>query len=187
MTKILNSLREATAELHQRLEGENLAGKIIDHSINLEEYKLLIYQNFLAYRSVEKAIAGFLPLPEMHKTSQLTKDMKSLGMQFSEMETGLDFECNDHAEAIGAAYVLEGSAMGGLMIGRELKNCEIASHLERQHFFSGERSSMDGWNKFLKYLRSEEFSQKQVDKACEKARETFLLFEKAFETQPSNS
>ncbi|MCP9199936.1 biliverdin-producing heme oxygenase [Gramella sp. GC03-9] len=184
--KILDSLRQATAELHHRLEGENLTGKIMDHSISLEEYKLLIYQNFIAYRSVEKAISGFLPIAEMQKTSQLEKDLKSLGVPVPGEEHDIHFDCKDEMEAIGAAYVLEGSAMGGLMIGKELKNCQISQLISEQHFFSGERSSMAGWNKFLKFLRSREFDQNQVNKACDKAKETFLLFEQAFDTVPGN-
>lgn len=184
MTKMLNSLREATEELHRKLEGENLAGKIMDHSISLEEYKLLIYQNFIAYRSVEKNTADLFAFPAFQKTAQLKKDLDSLDM--TEPSMYIDFNCKNQAEAIGAAYVVEGSAMGGLMIGRELKNCDALANLSIQHFFSGERSSMQGWNQFLKFLRSREFTEAEIDQACAKAKETFLLFEKAFSLQPAN-
>ena len=50
---MLQTLREQTATLHKEIEKDNTAGLIMDHSITLEEYKLLLLQNYLAYKIVE--------------------------------------------------------------------------------------------------------------------------------------
>lgn len=177
---MLNKLREDTAELHRRLEGDNLANKIIDHSINLEEYKLLLYQNYLAYSSVEKELLKFLPGRNLEKSEKLWQDLLNLGFLNLNANQGPGFKCMNKAEALGAAYVIEGSAMGGMMIGKQVGNCRSLAHLPPQNFFSGERESMKGWNNFLKFIRSQEFSDSEKEKAAQKAKETFKLFEKVF-------
>ena len=184
MTRILNSLREETAELHREIEKDNLAGKILDHSMVLEEYKTLLFQNFIAYKSAESEISKYLENYETDKSSRLEQDLLGLGV--SDLDHIIDFSCTNEAEAIGAAYVIEGSAMGGMLIGKELKNCPGLNMIGDQKFFSGERSSMAGWNQYLKYLRSRDFSEQEINDSTEKAKETFLLFQKAFNLAPSN-
>jgi heme oxygenase len=183
--EMLNSLREATAELHRKLEGDNLAGKIIDHSISLEEYRLLLIQNFIAYRSVERQLNQFLSFENMEKTLQLEEDLLTLGVDDLDHIPDIDFNCKNEAEAIGAAYVVEGSAMGGMLIGKEIPNCETLNSLPPQKFFSGGRDSVKSWNNFLKFLRSRDFSEEEKEIASTKAQETFRLFGKAFKVELS--
>ncbi|WP_240095646.1 biliverdin-producing heme oxygenase [Christiangramia crocea] len=182
---MLNRLREATAELHKKLEGENLANKIMDHSISPEEYKLLLYQNFIAYSAVERNLIEFIPGQTRDKSNRLKQDLSKMGVNDLD-ESIFKFRCENEAEAIGAAYVIEGSAMGGMIIGKEVENCSSLKHLPRQTFFTGTRESMKGWNEFLKFLRSREFSETEKELAANKARETFKLFEKAFNVEFSN-
>lgn len=182
--EILNSLREATQQLHADIEKDNTANKIMDHSISLKEYKLLLVQNYLAYKATEVEIQKLLPAYETDKTARLQRDLENLGIENLNCE--LNFSCENEAEAIGAAYVVEGSAMGGMLIGKEVKNCPTLDSISSQQFFNGERSSMMGWNKFLKYLRSRDFSDQEVNSATKKAKETFLLFKEAFHFQLSD-
>ena len=182
--KLLDRLREETAELHQQLEAENLANRIMDHSISLDEYKTLLYQNFLAYSAAETAINAYLPI-DNEKNSRLRADLAGLGV--NDLTSYLSFTCNSEAEAIGAAYVIEGSAMGGLLIGNQLKNNEALEGIPEQEFFNGSRDSMKGWNRYLKFLRSREFTDAQIEVAALKARATFLLFKEAFNIELTRS
>ncbi|MDR5590537.1 biliverdin-producing heme oxygenase [Christiangramia sp. SM2212] len=182
--EILNSLREKTRILHEEIEKDNIAGKIMDHSISLDEYKLLLFQNYVAYKSSESEIARFLPDYSMDKTLRLEKDLKNLGV--TDLDLELDFNCDTVAEAIGAAYVVEGSAMGGMLIGKEIRNCDTLKSVGDQYFFSGDRSSMAGWNQFLKYLRSRDFNSEEISAATKKAKQTFLLFKEAFNLELTN-
>lgn len=179
---MLTKLREETRDLHEKLEGNNLATKIIDHSISLEEYEMLLYQNLLAYRKVENNIRQFLSFEDNSKTDQLKLDLRALGVR-ENPAWDVEFTCTNEAEAIGAAYVIEGSAMGGMMIGREIHNCKALKDLPKQHFFSGSREAAKSWNSFLKMLRKTCFTVEEIDAASEKAKETFQLFEKAFNTE----
>ncbi|TRO65071.1 biliverdin-producing heme oxygenase [Christiangramia sabulilitoris] len=181
MTKILNRLREETSTLHREIEKDNLAGKIMDHSISLEEYKLLLFQNYIAYDAAEAQIGNYLKNYSTDKTQRLAQDLNNLGVH--ELEHNLDFICSNEAEAIGAAYVVEGSAMGGMLIGKEISNCPELKTIAAPLFFNGHRDSVRNWNEYLKFLRSKEFSETEIDLATSKAKETFLLFEKAFNIQ----
>lgn len=183
---MLNRLREATAELHKKLEGENLANKIMDHSISLEEYKLLLFQNFLAYCTVEKQLHQFLPNKNNNKSERLKKDLSGMGVGNFVCYSLSDFQCENEAEAIGAAYVIEGSAMGGMVIGKEVEHCEALKGLPAQTFFNASRDSIKNWNGFLKFLRSQKFTEEEKEQAAAKARETFKLFEEAFNMEFSD-
>lgn len=185
MAEILNRLREATKQLHSDIEKDNIANKVVDHSISLTEYKLLLFQNYMAYKAAEAEVEKFIPEYKASKTYQLEQDLKGLGLL--DINSTLDFHCQNKAEAIGAAYVIEGSAMGGILIGKELKSCGSLNSIPNQLFFTGERSSMQGWNSYLKYLRSCEFSEQEITAASNKAKETFLLFKQAFGLELSNS
>lgn len=180
---MLTNLREETRKLHEKLEGNNLASRIIDHSISREEYAILLYQNLLACAKVEDAIREFLPSEDISKTDKLRRDLKDLGVKQADASWDFQFDCANEAEAIGAAYVIEGSAMGGMMIGREIPNCEALKDLPAQHFFSGSRDAAKGWNVFLKRLRNSSFSEAEIFAASEKAKETFGLFEAAFKIE----
>ena len=181
---MLNKLREETAELHQQLEKDNLANKIMDQSIKLEEYRTLLFQNFIAYESAEAEIFKFLPDYSSDKTERLRQDLKGIGVR--NPGCPIAFCCTSEAEAIGAAYVIEGSAMGGMLIGKELKKCEFFDQIPEQLFFNGKRDSVKGWNEYLKFLRSREFSENEINAAALKAKETFLLFSKAFKVDYSH-
>ena len=182
---MLSKLREATKVQHENLESENLANKIMDHSITLEEYKLLLFQNYIAYKASEDQIQKFLPEQVSDKATTLRKDLKNL--EVSNLDYELEFNCNSEAEAIGAAYVIEGSAMGGMLIGKEVSNCPNLSDVPEQNFFNGKRDNIKSWNNFLKFVRSRDFTDTEEQIAAKKAQETFDLFGRAFKVEFSKS
>ena len=178
---MLKELREATAALHQKLEEKNLANKIVDHSISEEEYKLLMLQNYMAYSIAEEAISGQVQDYPKEKTSDILDDLSSLGCSNSDLPS-FDFAITNAAEAIGAKYVIEGSAMGGIMIGRELEKCPSLQEIPEQQFYSGKRDAVKSWNSFKKHVNAQEYTGEQIEAACKKAVETFQLFQKAYQT-----
>ncbi len=179
---MIERLREETRLLHEEIEKENLASRIMDHSIDVETYKLLLLQNYLAYRSTENAIFEYLPEMQPGKYLQLEKDLFALKVPFSDISFSTDFECNNRAEAFGAAYVVEGSALGGMLIARNLKNCPGLKEVERFHFFSGSKAGLESWKRFKNELEAQNFSEAEVQLSIQKARDTFLFFKKVFST-----
>ncbi|SDL34313.1 heme oxygenase [Salinimicrobium catena] len=171
-------LKEATKDLHQQVEEENLARFIMDHSMDVETYKLLLLQNFLAYQKTENAIAPFIKGYQGQKHKQLQKDLEQL--KISKFAPEFEFSCNSRAEAFGAAYVVEGSALGGMVLARNIKKCAGLSSIEKHHFFNGDKDSLKAWNDFKNELSQQDFSEKEQEEALEKAKDTFRFFREVF-------
>ncbi|MDT0647568.1 biliverdin-producing heme oxygenase [Zunongwangia sp. F260] len=185
---MLSELRDSTAELHREIEEENAAGKIMDHSISITQYKNLLFQNYVAYAISEKEISAQLVNYEPSKYKELEKDLDQLNVPAEiPLFSGSDFFCNSEAEAFGAAYVVEGSAMGGMLISRNLKHCKKLSSIENHHFFNGKRDSLKSWNKFKKLIESKTFTEEEKTSAINKAKETFEFFGQVFRQQFLNS
>ena len=178
---MIEQLREATRELHEQIEQENEAKKILDHTITLEEYKQLLLQNYIAYHTTENEISGHLADYRGKKHEQLQMDLENLNMD-SSLSSGIqaDFKCRTAAEALGAAYVVEGSALGGMVIAKELKKCPALSRIEKHYFFSGNRENMQEWKLFKKQLEEREWTEEESAQAVEKAKETFRFFGEVF-------
>lgn len=178
--KMIKRLKEETRELHEQIEAQNLAGQIMDHSIDLETYKLLLLQNYLAYRETEAEIRKFLPSYSGKKHEQLEMDLLQMGVPTKIPLENATFECHSRAEALGAAYVVEGSALGGLLLAKNLEKCSGLVGIERHHFFNGDKDNLKDWNSFKEQLESVEFTRAEELEAIEKAKDTFRFFETIF-------
>lgn len=179
---MMNKLRKAAAPLHEQIEKENLARYIIDHSISLQDYKLLLLQNYIAYAVTEKAIAAHLEGYKGAKYLQLEKDLRELQVEIPPFLKAFQkkISINSKTQALGAAYVVEGSALGGMLIAKELEECQNISSVEQHHFFNGDRNNINGWKDFLKQVNSSEFTAEEETEAAEKAKETFRFFGEVF-------
>lgn len=178
---MLDELRSATKELHDQLEKENLAQYIVNHKITLEEYKLLLLQNYIAYKITETEIQQYIPNYNSEKSAQLYLDLKELevpNIATTSLEQG--FQLNSYEEALGAAYVVLGSALGGVYISKEISKCPQLVDIPKPHFFNGNRGGVKAWNKFVKELKAKDFSEGQIDTATKKACETFEFFSLIF-------
>lgn len=177
---MIQRLRVETRELHEEVEAQNLAKQIMDHSIDLDTYKLLLLQNFIAYRATENAISPFLPGYSGKKHGLLLQDLEQLGMS-SEIPLEKDiFECHSKAEALGAAYVVEGSALGGMLLAKNLQKCSQLNLVEQHHFFSGDKENLKDWGSFKTVLEQHQFSKVEEDETLEKAKQTFRFFQAIF-------
>ena len=178
---LLQQLRQITAPLHERIEQKNPARAILDHSIGLEAYKQLLLQNYAAYSRLEPGIAAVLPFFKADKAARLYRDLVALNI--TPQPEPDEFEINSVAEAFGAAYVLEGSALGGMLIAKHLSQCAQLKALPSQHFFSGDKASLAPWKLFQQELAVRDFNEPHTAELLSKARETFLFFERTFEVQ----
>lgn len=177
---MIQRLKEATRELHEQVEADNLANQIMDHSIDLETYKLLLLQNYIAYQVTETAIKQFLPDYSGKKHKQLHRDLEQLGVSAEIPSPNDNFECHSQAEALGAAYVVEGSALGGMLLAKNLEKCTGLVSVDQHHFFNGDKENLKDWNSFKTALEHYEFSEAEENEALEKARETFTFFQAIF-------
>ena len=180
---MINKLKEATAQLHKEIEKDNLAALIMNHNISLKEYELLLLQNYVAYKVTEVALMRKLPNYSESKSQRLLEDLDNLNIDASIAKEYFNkFIITNKAEALGAAYVVEGSSLGRMMIAKEIKNCEALSHIASHHFFNGDRGDVKSWNSFSKTLKREIFTPLEEIQAIDKAKETFLFFGEVFNT-----
>ncbi len=179
--KILENIRKQTKSLHEQIEQENKAKYILDHSITEEDYKILLIQNYIAYRVVESEIKRFIPEFSTDKSDRIYLDLISFGLPIhTEIKHfRKQFNCSNYLESLGASYVLEGSAMGGMLLARELQNCTNLQ-TKKHHFFNGDRNNAKSWNAFLKTINNTDFTEEEQQIIVEKAKETFLFFEEVF-------
>lgn len=177
---MIQRLKEETRELHEQVEEENLAKYIMDHSMDLPTYKLLLVQNYIAYTATEKAIKRIIPGYSGSKHEQLRKDLVQLGVSLEIPAKNDSFVCHSIAEALGAAYVVEGSALGGMVLARNISKCPGLSSVEQHHFFNGEKANVQEWNAFKDRLKQHNFSPVEEEQAIEKAQDTFRFFKAVF-------
>ncbi|SKB36096.1 Heme oxygenase [Salegentibacter holothuriorum] len=185
---MLNNLRNSTKQLHEELEKENLASQIISHEISLEDYKLLLLQNYISYKITEAEILKYIPAYKSNKSEKLAQDLDDLEVDKSVFEEFHGkFQINSYEEALGTAYVVLGSALGGMYISKELPNCPALKGIPKPHFFSGERDGVKSWNSFVKELKAENFTEIQINQASKKAMETFEFFGLVFKEASLNT
>lgn len=176
---LLEKLRATTAGLHDRIEKDNPAQAILDHSIDLETYKNLLLLNFQAYKHLEDRMASFLPQLKLDKAARLKSDLEAFKTTLP-ADPPTEVSIASRAEALGAAYVMEGSALGGMVIAKHLQQCEELGELPPQHFFNGDKGCLKDWNAFKEELARQELSPQQEEEVLAKARESFLFFESVY-------
>ncbi len=179
---MLTILKNETRDLHTATENENLANKIIDKSISQEEFYLLLVQNYVAYALTESAIAEHLEDFQPEKAAVLQQDLKNLGIQPPDLKNyTYSFSFGNIAEALGAQYVVEGSALGGMVIAKHLKKCPPLQNIPAQNFFSGKRENLADWKKYQNKMEKYSFTASEKEQMLEKAKETFNFFRKVFQ------
>ena len=186
---ILQHLKTRTATLHKETEADNLAKYILDHSITLDQYKALLSQNYQAYYTLSELSKQFSgPMPESlrvfadsKKAEALEKDLKQLGASLpSKLNESLPNEIN-YPFLLGMLYVAEGSMMGGLLIRKNLENCEGINTIETHHFFGKSAPDvMNRWKAFTEAVNEKTYTDSEIDEAVDGAYFAFEIFQKAY-------
>jgi heme oxygenase len=178
---ILERLKLETAAEHAAIEG---ATGVMDPGLSLEAYRAYLERTLGFYQVVERQLRQLgvwealrLPADEREKLPLLAEDIVLLG----NIEPASIPVCNappvlaSTAEAIGGAYVLEGSTLGGRVISRHVQSLFGAdvprSFLECYDAATGER-----WQAFRAALSGFASSRDLEDRVIAGARETFGAF-----------
>ncbi len=174
-------------KLHTKTEHADLEKKvavIIKGIRNRQQYIHLLRMFHGYYHSLETEMEQYLKneripdIEQRRKASALLQDIRDLGgdsqWQPVQVETPV---IDSYARALGAAYVLEGSTLGGVIIAKMIRS-QLPDLPEGKgfSFFNcyGEHTS-DMWKKFRTYLLA--LTRKEDQEAtAETARQTFLKF-----------
>ena len=115
---LLVQLREATRELHASLDS-SVGGDI---ARSRESYARFLAASRVAVRAVERGIEARLgPDFAASREALLDADLSALGVAPDAVSLE-ELPIRDEAAAFGAAYVIEGSALGGLVLADRVRS-----------------------------------------------------------------
>lgn len=169
------ALRAGTAADHERLDALFGRFRLDDPA----DYRAFLTAHAMALPAIEQALdaAGFgarlADWSERHRANALAADLAALG---EPMPPPLATPALDTPAAQwGAAYVVEGSRLGGAMLARSVAAGLHAAYL-------GTPQAPGAWRGFLKALDENVRGSDEIAQATDAARATFALFERAGQT-----
>ena len=178
---ILERLKLETAAEHAAIEG---ATGVMDPELSLEAYRAYLERTLGFYQVVESQLrqlgvweALSLPAQEREKLPLLAEDIVLLG----NIEPASIRSCNappvfaSTAEAIGGAYVLEGSTLGGRVISRHVQAL-FGADVPRAFLECYGAETGEKWQAFRAALTRFACSRELEDQMIAGARETFGAF-----------
>jgi heme oxygenase len=164
------ALRAATAANHERVD--RLFSQL---DLGLDAaYLLFLTAQAAAHLPIEDAMeaAGVSALivdwPDRRRSDLLLADLAELGVEPPSAVPAPTLA--GEPAILGAAYVLEGSRLGGAFLKRGLK-----PHAPRR--FLAAAQSPGAWRKLLAKLDESLYEPARVGEACETARQVFMRFE----------
>ena len=194
---LLTRLRQETSAAHAELEAQVDIVATLDSP---EKYARLLAGFYGFHRAVEERLeavaglgGGLYDPAARRKSPWLAEDLRALGWS-GERLTALPFprpdavpEIPDAAAAMGCAYVMEGSTLGGRHISGLLEKSGAIPVEARRFFQSYGEATREKWAEFLHALAVFEASADVVnqDRAVHAARETFRLLGVWLKAPPS--
>ncbi|MGK7392225.1 MAG: biliverdin-producing heme oxygenase [Candidatus Cyclobacteriaceae bacterium M2_1C_046] len=177
---LLEKLRSATADAHK--DTEQLLFTDF-RNISKSEYCIFLQSNYLFHVHFEPFIlkADFITQDEWKafnrkKLGNIIQDLKDLNCKLPEVRIENVFSNMDEAELLGAAYVSEGSSLGGQVILKQLKKTSFFDEEKHGRFLKSNGINTGlAWKDFLKLLEYKNDNQDQVIKGAINAFNFFQL------------
>jgi heme oxygenase (biliverdin-IX-beta and delta-forming) len=170
------SLRTATSEIHQRLHQHRALAAIAAGQISLADYRSLLQRLLGFYAPLELAL-GLEP----ERSQRLHADLDSLAPSNGNSPIPMCPSVprfKNHAQRLGARYVIEGAALGGRQLAKGLDSLLGRETPVGRLFFIGRgTSSGHAWRAFLSELATLEADTASHDSVIEAACDTFGVCE----------
>ena len=186
---IMKDLKEATREQHEGLEN---TVDVMQGSLTKEDYRDLLLKFYRFYLPVEEKLATLdwepvgYSFEARRKVPKLEEDLRYLGAGevLGKLETWDRIpSINDHAEALGVLYVLEGATLGGQIINRHLRDRLGVEPGTGASFFSGYGPKTgEMWKEFGQTVQAFAETNGGQDRMIESARQAFDSFRDCFES-----
>lgn len=153
-------LKQKTAEYHDAAELLFNSQKIFSKTFTLEDYKKIIYNNYLMlfyaedkiFRLLEDKYGEKLHLVDRKKLPLIEKDFQSLHLS---NDQPYSFNIENELEALGALYVIEGSTLGGNVIAKQLSRTEGFEDLKFNFFGCYQENTGLMWKNFKDVIDSD--------------------------------
>ena len=176
-----DSLRSATAVVHERLHAHPGLAAVQAGTIDLRAYAALLSRLYGFHQAFELT-AGIPP----QRTNWLENDLAVLG--FDTVKRAALPRCAAFPEPalkeyiLGARYVVEGSALGGRSLARQLDELLGVGAVAGRHFFSGYGAETGRvWRDYLAHLEAVPDLGMKWATVVQGATETFAIFEQWLE------
>lgn len=181
---LAEQLREETKSEHAATEKAMMP--LLKSARDKESYTRLLCAMYTYLKPVEDAVfrkieAAHLPDQASRRTmGHMSNDLEALGAANCAQNLATELpKIETTAQAFGALYVLEGSTMGGQIVGGIVRK-NLPGELHHTRYFDsyGEQTRMM-WGKFIGALNAfGETNPGSHQEVLSAARETFSLFEK---------
>ena len=167
--KVRSALREATGAIHERLHDAPPFAAIAQRRLSRADYSELL-RKIAAFHFT---VAADLEADPM-RLELLDRDLDSLA---AERPASLDWQRPESAAArLGCAYVVEGSALGGRVIYRQLDYL-FGESVAGRRFFGGSPGDGQRWRALCGRLEAEGREPDAREEMAAAAGRTFALFE----------
>jgi heme oxygenase len=183
---LLSRLREETRFAHQQLEGRI---DLLERDWSLPFYRVFLQKFYGFYAAIEEPIfahsqweATGLEVGKRLKTRFLKSDLEFLGLS-NDAIANLPLCANaplasTFPEALGCAYVLEGSTLGGQVITRHLQRELGVGPGSGGTFFASYGVAVGPmWREFIEVLDTYSLDEIQQNAAIHSANATFRAFD----------
>jgi len=181
---LLEKLRQDTRPLHEQTEELFYSGSLRNAALTEEEYLHLLRTHLGYHRALEAAIdqqplffadygAGI-----RRKTPWLEADLAEQGI--TPAPSADLFADWQPLELLGAAYVSEGSMLGGKVVMHHLqKSVALQSILQNARFYRGYgAAALDNWKAFGQFLTTQ--AGEQHERVIEAASRAFQIYQALF-------
>lgn len=174
-------LRSATSKPHERLHRHDGLAAVAAGTINRSAYTALLGRLYGFHHSFELAAKH---IPE--RTQWLEIDLATLGVDaatLAELPRCTVFPAIASPDyLLGASYVVEGSALGGRGLARQLDGLLGTGNIAGRRFFSGHRTETgEVWRSYLARLSAASTATASRAAIVAGAVETFTIFEQWLE------
>ncbi|PKK36365.1 hypothetical protein BWI96_10880 [Siphonobacter sp. SORGH_AS_0500] len=155
MGEILSQLKEQTRELHEQTEQLFYTDALKGGTLTTDQYKHLLQAHLAFHKALEVALSTIdnYPLEERRKAAWIEADLTAIQASPKTAPSTV-FEGWNTSELLGAAYVAEGSMLGGQVIKRWLQaHPELGTYAGESKFYNGYgKNTGERWKSFGTYL-----------------------------------
>jgi heme oxygenase (biliverdin-IX-beta and delta-forming) len=181
-------LRAATAATHERMHAHPGFEAAAAGTIELSDYRRLLVRLYGFHRPFEDIVRSAadvyridLDMNARARSPMLLADLQTIGFDPSAATLPLwppSLRLVSKGSLLGALYVLEGSALGGVQIARALKD-RVGNGLGKALLFFVGRGDRQGamWREFVEELESLRDDDEEAMRAEDAAIMTFKAFE----------
>ena len=185
---LLQKLKVDTLAAHRKTERFFYGKEIMSGTLTRTQYGEMIQKNHYIFSMVEPKIAEVFSklygeetefLPATNRRDFLAADLREL--EINPVDFTVDMPALDNKAVLtGALYVIEGSMLGGQMIGKKLADNVALPDAEGLHFYRPHRKDTGTrWRNFCNFAESqgEDLDYEDVLRG---ALETFSFFQKVY-------